>query len=820
MRNLILLIVPFVLLQINLSAQIITEQTNEPIFFNVKSHDPTIKELPAKSFYESKADWQYIIDTTWGTGLPLEQKQQIFNAYVVKLEEKFDGFESLGFTTATWDTFKTHYYSKIDTSTSRGKFSAIMYYFAMNLHDGHTYAYDDVVVHTSLNPGVPLLVFGSFFSIKHFGAVTTVLEDSTALVLRVVDNHPLNLEPGDIILGYEGELWKNIVQELIEAELPAFGGRQEWWFGGTTGSPSSSNNAIHISVGMNWHLFETIDIYKHSTGDTLHLSVTPLLNLNISDMLNNEQLEIPTIPFPGYWNQELVTYGIIPNSNIGYIYVFAEWPTGLAEQQFFDAIDALQNTDGLIIDMRWNEGGWALWQDAFAILCNDVRYTIDDLLRCSPSNWLLCPTNDTVTYKIGGIPTEQFERPIAVLLGPACFSMGDLNAYRLSDIPTVKTFGRATAANLGYNEGITNFNDWIIRYSIGDMYQVKEPNAYLNKKEFPIDYSIWFNPTDVANGDDTVVEAALEWINNLVYGHYVITDKGYATPGTDSIKVSAIVENPNSNNVSAQIFIKDLNNTVIDSLDLTETESGNIWEGTWSVPNYEDIFKLDIKATDQTTGESFTIENVNRFSTAGPVVIDSLIITYNPFPRTYTVKAAITNKGQSATVEGLYIAMSTEDSSVTYINGSLSIASLAPGETVFPSSSFTVRVDTSIFSGEFLFNFNIKSDGWSYWKDTVSYIVTGVEDEMTLPEEFSLSQNYPNPFNPSTTIKYGVKERSFVELRVYDILGREVVSLINEEKDAGYYENNFNASKLSSGVYFYQLKAGTFVETKKMLLLK
>ena len=95
-----------------------------------------------------------------------------------------------------------------------------------------------------------------------------------------------------------------------------------------------------------------------------------------------------------------------------------------------------------------------------------------------------------------------------------------------------------------------------------------------------------------------------------------------------------------------------------------------------------------------------------------------------------------------------------------------------------------------------------------------------VENESTVLSEYVLMQNYPNPFNPSTTIKYGISERTFVELKIYDILGREVASVINEEKDAGYHEINFNASKLSSGVYLYQLKAGSFIETKKMILLK
>jgi hypothetical protein len=88
------------------------------------------------------------------------------------------------------------------------------------------------------------------------------------------------------------------------------------------------------------------------------------------------------------------------------------------------------------------------------------------------------------------------------------------------------------------------------------------------------------------------------------------------------------------------------------------------------------------------------------------------------------------------------------------------------------------------------------------------------------PLTFTLEQNYPNPFNPSTTIKYVVSSSQFVSLKVYDVLGDEIAILVNEEKPSGNYEVEYNASSLPSGVYFYQLKSGSFVETKKMLLLK
>ncbi|MGB5528680.1 MAG: T9SS type A sorting domain-containing protein, partial [Ignavibacteriaceae bacterium] len=104
---------------------------------------------------------------------------------------------------------------------------------------------------------------------------------------------------------------------------------------------------------------------------------------------------------------------------------------------------------------------------------------------------------------------------------------------------------------------------------------------------------------------------------------------------------------------------------------------------------------------------------------------------------------------------------------------------------------------------------------WQYWDWPMP-----VESSSLSVSEFALMYNYPNPFNPSTTIKYEIKELTDVELKVFDILGKEIITLVNEEKTAGSYEIVFDATSFPSGVYFYQLRAGSFVETKKMVLLR
>ena len=97
---------------------------------------------------------------------------------------------------------------------------------------------------------------------------------------------------------------------------------------------------------------------------------------------------------------------------------------------------------------------------------------------------------------------------------------------------------------------------------------------------------------------------------------------------------------------------------------------------------------------------------------------------------------------------------------------------------------------------------------------------TDVETEDKLPGVYSLAQNYPNPFNPATTIKYSIPKEGFVTLKVYNVIGEEVVTLVNESQQVGNYNFTFDATNLSSGIYLYKLKAGSFVETKKMILNK
>lgn len=129
---------------------------------------------------------------------------------------------------------------------------------------------------------------------------------------------------------------------------------------------------------------------------------------------------------------------------------------------------------------------------------------------------------------------------------------------------------------------------------------------------------------------------------------------------------------------------------------------------------------------------------------------------------------------------------------------------------------------TAPSAGTYTVNAGFKNPSKEWGTTSAVINVTGIDENLIdiNPSSFKLYNNYPNPFNPSTKIRYAIPQTSFAVLKVYSITGQEVATLINEVKTPGVYEVNFDASKLSSGVYIYRLQAGSFIDVKEMVLLK
>ncbi|MCW9064735.1 MAG: S41 family peptidase, partial [Ignavibacteriaceae bacterium] len=539
-----LLVTQICFAQLNDSTNALPERMDDvlPIKPPHSTHTPGLSPLSLHpSFYDRKPEWQWIIDSTWGPGESLTGKLATFDIYQNYARAYNSTFL---WNPINWDSLATVLRSQIIDSTSRGGFARILGDLTFGLNDGHAYAYDNIVYYTPLNPGTPLLVDGGGY-INHFGAGLTPLADSSLLVYKVVPNHPLGLVPGDIILGYEGVPWSQIVRELLDGNVP-----HTLWIGG---SKSSTNRVLLWAAGESWHMFDTIDVVKYANGLTEHLPLDPMVNLVApSNYINNEQLPVPGVPMPLYnQNSGAVTYGIIQGTNIGYIYVYHEGYAAVS-LEFDEAVLALMQTDGLIIDIRFNWGGAYGLNDGISRLMNHSTLTMDVKKRCSPNDlFSLCPY--TPSFWIGEIPADVgtfYDNPIAVLLGPNCLSYGDVTSWQLSYVPNAKMFGRSPQAIYsGMWSGVAPQP-----YKAG--YSLECPNLTLVDhydpeiprwgQEYPNFEEVWLTPDGVANGEDDVVSRAVEWMNNLVYPHNIVTDKTYYIPGVDSAHIYATIENPNS----------------------------------------------------------------------------------------------------------------------------------------------------------------------------------------------------------------------------------------------------------------------------------
>jgi len=476
------------------------------------------EHISKKPGHYTITNWDEAIDETWGEGLTRAQKLSIFDIFWNKIDQQFACFVNHPYYYPDWwsdvrDLYRTEIESGDPTyGVSRGRFAGMMNHITRLIRETHTIAYDEqVFLYTALDPGIPVYYTGAWGLIGHFGAGLTPLPDNSLLVYSVAPDHPLDLVPGDIVLGYDGVPWNDLYQELLEAQLPITG--RNWM---TCESAYIHSNLM--GAGMNWHLFDTIDILKYETGETLHLPTSLLAGQNM-DLLGLEQMEIPGVPWPDLYAGERASFGIIEGTQIGYIYVF-DW-SEVAGIEFFEAVNTLMNDydiTGLIIDSRLNYGGSiSISNPAMALLFNTNINHMDWAIRCNTNNHLaLCALNNGGQYAIPGNPSSYFDKPIALLVGPGSNSAGDQMPLRMKYHPMTRFFGKSTSTAFSINSGFSVGNsDWTAQYSPWNTYLVDDPDNYLTRIEFEVDEEVWLTPDDVAHGNDTVVDAAVAWINSM-----------------------------------------------------------------------------------------------------------------------------------------------------------------------------------------------------------------------------------------------------------------------------------------------------------------
>jgi hypothetical protein len=473
---------------------------------------PATGDLP--SFTKaSQQDWADLIDQTWGPGLPDDIKLEGFDALWTHVDEEYGAFMNLD---VDIDAFRDRYRPEIVAGVSRGRFAAIANQLALALEDSHTYFIDlGVNLNTPPRPGVPLFVVGAWLDNSRFGACLTPMDDGTLLVYRVQPNHVLGLEPGDLVLGYDGVPWRDLYHQLLESELPI---HLQWVCGSTD---ASMDHCMMMSAGLNWHLFDTIDIVKYDTGEAVHLPTAPLAS-QTGRLLGNEQLPVPGVEMPDFWGEDYISWGIVEGTEIGYIYVQSwSWEDRhQISEQFYEAIHALMfdhDTRGMIIDMRLNTGGSMIEaHDGYSLLFNervrevafDTRGNPDDHLHMVPH-----PTHTASAFTIRGDPATFYGRPIAVLTGPGAVSNGDWETLRTRFHPMVRTFGLPSNGAFTSSESESIAPYFWITTATGSGYLI-DGHQYLAHTGVQPDELVWLTPDDVARGRDTVVHAAIRWIES------------------------------------------------------------------------------------------------------------------------------------------------------------------------------------------------------------------------------------------------------------------------------------------------------------------
>jgi len=799
------------------------------------------KNIHKASDHYTKQDWKQVIDETWGPGLSTSEKLAIFDRAWNAIDQGYGAFVNLD---VNLDSLRNLYRPEIEAGVSRGRFAAIMNYFSFALKDAHTFIADvPVTWGTYPVPGSPLFVIGSSTDNDYFGACLTPLPDSSLLVYKVVPNHRLGLMPGDIVLGYDGISWKELYQQLWEAQLPVHAV--------TWGSYDESMAHILLqSAGMNWHLFDTIDIVKYSTGDTLHLSTSPM-QYQRGNIWGNEQLPVPGVPMPNFWTQDYISWGIVSGTQIGYIYV-ASWhweDQYQISEQFYDAIYNLMSnyeTKGMIIDFRLNYGGdmreahngyTLLFNTPFAEVAFDMRGDPNDHLDMVPST-----THPNHLWTFQGDPNTFYDKPIAVLTGPNAVSNGDWESLRTQFHPMVRTFGKSTNGAFTTSDyPDLGHPDWFFTKATGSGYLI-DGHIYLAHTGAEIDEEVGLTQEDVAKGEDTVVKAAMQWIQNSVFAHDVQLDRIYAKPGIDSVGITAKVENLNNHDILVQGLIFNSSGEAIDSTLFYDdgnhndgTAGDGLWGAFWQATQDEQHYSFKTKLNDLESGITRNDYNITRFTTIGPVVLDGYVnvsadTLINPGD-VFPIKLILKNDGLTTTASYIYIGGNVLDTVVTDVNTSdNTFADIAPGETVTSNGIFVIHFADNFEGGrEIQFEVDIYSDNFLFWKDTFSVYIypthISSNENSKIPEKFYLSQNYPNPFNAETTIGFDLPRASQVDLIVYDVRGKEIKKLVHHELTAGSHQVKWDGKdnsgrNVASGVYFYKIIAKGLTITKKALLIK
>ena len=250
-----------------------------------------------------------------------------------------------------------------------------------------------------------------------------------------------------------------------------------------------------------------------------------------------------------------------------------------------------------------------------------------------------------------------------------------------------------------------------------------------------------------------------------------------------------------------------------------------MWIAHW-VPTSESFFNVDLIFSNPDT---IFYENIGLFTSVGPLNV-SMVGSLAASPGDASViNFELINNSDSQTVSDVSVSFLAESMEcILNMSGTAyTFPEILPGDTINNNDSFVIVINNECDTDTAIsIDVNIQSDGITWWKDSfaINIETLGVSKD-NLPVAYSLESAYPNPFNPTTSIQYGLPIKQFVNIDIFDLMGRNVKSLISENIDAGYRTIKWDGTNglgqsVSAGMYIYTMQAGDFRETKKMIFLK
>lgn len=502
------------------------------------------------------AIWTELVDKTWGEGRPTSEKLALFDSVWNIANRSFPYFATKP--PINWDSLRTRFRPDIEKGVSQGKFMAYMSRLVYHLNDVHIsfsdrlYFLGNDVLSRIYVSRVPVFFVSPT---ETLGMCITTLPDGRAMVYEADTANPLKLKPGDIIVGYNGRLWRDYLSTLLNSDLPIIG---------SAGSTSEhQRNILLAAVLSNWHLFDNIQILRVGEKTPITLPTSLMVGWYGRQTFCRDGLPVAGVPrmtwSSFYTQRNEAIWGKITGTNIGYIY--AHRCTDSLGKQFYNAVKELTQdnpSDALILDLRRNDGGgifafspgWSqlynqpvrwlsvAFRDTAKLYDRSAMIRIPEAEPSYEQSLTSAPERFFTWYRY---QPKLYDKPIAVLAGPSSVSAGDLFVHAMRYHPRVRIFGKPSNGAFGSRLPWRISRDSVnISFTMPNVnfYDVRTGN-WLGGRNYPIDDEVWLSQKNVIAGNDDVVEAAMRWIGTQSTKAVpsVISSRVYPNPFVEELSV-------------------------------------------------------------------------------------------------------------------------------------------------------------------------------------------------------------------------------------------------------------------------------------------